>query len=445
MNRHKFFRAFLFIAALATGAAFNTSLSFSVGAIFVSEQGNVGWSTNYENFREARKSASVYCLKDGNSNCELALDCPSGWAAIAYGKTSGYGMMCGGPDRVISVYWALAGCIRAVKAKCYTLDAFHEGGNTVSKGDDHAMDNVIYAQVLLTKLGYYHDAIDGDFGPSTKVALTRFQQTRSDLAASGIADDETVKALIEAGGGEASLASFVIAITDDKIDPRLGIKISAGPAQTAPTDKTAAPSPAESVTPSPQLKTLEALKAKITKGFEQAFGDTGDFQTPSPLECLAAGGKFPDSCSMKAMDSKRSAEVTLNVELFASSYHSSALAQGQSTESVNINDRIMAEASGAGSVLKWTQGFSRSNADGSNARALDNACYQYLGAKASEAICYLALDDRVVLSVFVPAVDADHTEMKLEKNTSPTADIDRGDDLLLHSLAGMADLDFSTR
>jgi peptidoglycan hydrolase-like protein with peptidoglycan-binding domain len=52
-------------------------------------------------------------------------------------------------------------------------------------------------QVRLTELGYWPGPIDGQFGPMTSHAVTAFQKV-SGLPRTGLADDDTVAALVEA-------------------------------------------------------------------------------------------------------------------------------------------------------------------------------------------------------------------------------------------------------
>jgi hypothetical protein len=73
-----------------------------------------------------------------------------------------------------------------------TPSALRAPASTLKPGDQGAQVKLL--QRALARLGYATGAVDGDYGPSTKAALTRFQ-TAAKLTADGVLGPQTLQAL----------------------------------------------------------------------------------------------------------------------------------------------------------------------------------------------------------------------------------------------------------
>lgn len=77
-----------------------------------------------------------------------------------------------------------------------TVSIAQKGFPVLHRGVAGMEDQVACLQQLLAKAGYYHLAIDGDFGAGTEGAVRAFQARRGDLKVDGLAGEKTFNALL---------------------------------------------------------------------------------------------------------------------------------------------------------------------------------------------------------------------------------------------------------
>src|SRR6188472_3244075 len=91
-------------------------------AIYYSAPENAfGWCAGYS-YERAQSCARNYCEKYGGTDCRLALDCNSGWGAIAWAESPlrGVGITCGMNEADGARYLALTSCMETAKGMCWT-------------------------------------------------------------------------------------------------------------------------------------------------------------------------------------------------------------------------------------------------------------------------------------------------------------------------------------
>lgn len=172
--------------------------------------GSYGWCTGYaENYAES--CAHRQCASAGGTSCQLVADCPGGWMAIAKSadqKTVGVGTACGGGDPYDTRVEALASCMVAANALCWTDLTLDARGNVQPKDQNRGFDVNFYTQVLLTMRGYKLGRIDGNFGSASTQALEAFQ-TDVGLKSDGVPTDDVVGSLLAVDSGVHALVQVI--------------------------------------------------------------------------------------------------------------------------------------------------------------------------------------------------------------------------------------------
>lgn len=179
-------------------------------AIYYSpSQNGYGWCAGYSNNR-AHSCARNYCSEYGGGDCSLALECNDGWGAIAFAADPvvGVGAMCGVNSASFARYMALANCMVASRALCWTSTTFNRSGNERSEADNRAFDMTWYAQVMLQIANYEPGTADGALGSGTRAALRAFQ-TKIGRQPTGELDDELFWRLVDAVGGVQRFARII--------------------------------------------------------------------------------------------------------------------------------------------------------------------------------------------------------------------------------------------
>jgi peptidoglycan hydrolase-like protein with peptidoglycan-binding domain len=208
----------LFVLAMLLLLALSASVpARAATAISYSPDGNAyGWCAGYSSAR-APSCAAQYCEENKGTNCQSVLTCPDAWGAVAFAEDPaiGFSADCGLSNAAYARGEALAACIVASYAYCWTDATFDRNANTRSKDDNNAFDLVWYAQSLLQLTGYLKGTSDGVLGPSSRDALAKF---RSDvgLPASDGVDLDTIHSLLDA---DAGMANFVRQLKRDIVDP----------------------------------------------------------------------------------------------------------------------------------------------------------------------------------------------------------------------------------
>ena len=207
------------------------------GVIYYSAPENTyGWCAGYSNSR-AHRCAKDYCVKLGGTDCGLAVECGGGWGAVAFAQDPqpGVGAVCGVNGGDAARFIALASCMVASNALCWTSSAFSPNGNEVSERSNREFDITWYSQAILAIRNYDVGVADGRDGPQTREAVKEFQRDIG-REPTGIIDDELFLRLLDAMEGAQSLARK---LNSDVLEPKRGelgdliFGQSAAPAPTA--------------------------------------------------------------------------------------------------------------------------------------------------------------------------------------------------------------------
>ncbi len=179
--------------------------------IYYSDPGETyGWAAGY-GYDQAHSDAAEQCAAAGGTDCQPVAECDGGWSAVAYAKVgvNGFGAACGFNTAFSARTLALMNCVAAANAICWTASTFNTNGRELSDEDDLEFDRTWYAQLLLVYLRRYDlGDPDGEMGPKTRAAVRAFQTAIGDEP-SGVIDDETISRLLDAIGGEQTLASGI--------------------------------------------------------------------------------------------------------------------------------------------------------------------------------------------------------------------------------------------
>lgn len=438
--------AFCF-GALLWALALTSTEGHAAGAIYVSATGDAGWCTGQHGQTKARNCALEQCTKQSNGECQLALDCVRGWGAIAFGPSSGYAMLCEVTEEGAARAEVLLACVRAVKDKCETVDAFSERGATATKDENKAFDDIFYAQIMLAKLGYYGGTFDGDGGPTTQAAILKYQQETKGVPVSGKIDDATMASLLNAVGGNSGLVDVMMKI-NHTVDPTLGMKTWAGNAQPqAAKPATPATVPADSSKPTANplqanakavveaalnVQSFGLSNQEMDEQFNVAFTQIGFAKPDGPAICGKAAPEQPYSCLAKAVDSDGLNPSTLALDLFSN--------QAGANE-VDLVKAKVAAADYVGSLYKTTNSYSFQRKDAKTAQNYEGTCYQTLGEKNSPVMCFLYLTPRVALTALVPATHGTTKTVDIASNKSPSPETETAKTLILGGVLAFAKLD----
>jgi Putative peptidoglycan binding domain len=193
-----FFLLLLIAGWLPAQAA--TSISYSVAGQ------TYGWCAGYSS-SAAPACSTQHCTSSGGTDCQQVLFCPDGWGAVAFpeGSPIGFAADCGLNNRAFAEGRALAACVVASNALCWTDSSFDARGNEQSKDSKSNFDLIWYAQSLLQLNGYTKSLSDGEMGPATHEALSKFQ-TEIGETPTGVVDDQMVRRLLDADSGMANFA-----------------------------------------------------------------------------------------------------------------------------------------------------------------------------------------------------------------------------------------------
>ena len=176
-----------------------------------------GWCAGYANSR-AHRCAKDYCVKLGGTACGLAVECGGGWGAVAFAQDPqpGVGAVCGVNGADAARFIALASCMVASNALCWTSSAFSPNGNEVSKRSNREFDITWYSQAILAIRNYDVGVADGRDGPQTREAVKEFQRDIG-REPTGTIDDELFHRLLDAMEGAQSLARK---LNSDVLEPK---------------------------------------------------------------------------------------------------------------------------------------------------------------------------------------------------------------------------------
>ena len=168
-----------------------------------------GWCAGYGP-KKAKSCAEDNCIGAKGTACELVLECAGGWGAVALPDDPAYGIgaSCDLPNAGKARVAALAKCLVATRALCWTDDAWNARGDTVDEDDNTTFDRYWYANVLLQVLGYKTDMTVSDLAKGAKAALKEFQKAIG-RDQTGRLDLELLDRLVDAAGGLQRLAAFV--------------------------------------------------------------------------------------------------------------------------------------------------------------------------------------------------------------------------------------------
>lgn len=440
------------VAVLVWGWSLSLSPVQARGAIYASSGGDTGWCTGRRSQADARNCAHEQCMKQASGDCELVLDCKIGWAAIAYGPKTGYGILCEITDKDHARIGALFACILAVKDKCYTADAFPERGSVLDKQDNKTFDDIFYAQVMLKQLGYYGGTFNGLMGAATEAALIKYQQETKGLPVSGKVDDATTASLSAGVGGISVIIDLIAKGTDGALNPTLSMKSWAGnqtaqgepqkpaiqqggnPFQT--TDQNQKQSAQQGEQNQQQVPNQEARQTtaetfgvadgELDAHFAAAFTQLGNYSTPVPATCGKASANEPYVCTTSATEGASQTPTSLALALFASSAtpNEDALARGLASGSAY-----------EGQLYRTTNGYSFQRKGAPQEQKFDGICYQTLGAKNSPVACFLYLTPRVALVVTSPPSQPSTKQVNVEGGKSLSPETDSAKSLLLTGLA----------
>ena len=449
----------IWVFALFVGWTLTSAPAQARGAIFTSDQGSTGWCTGQRNQNTARSCALDQCKKQAKGDCQLALDCNVGWAAIAFGPKTGYGILCEVRDRNLVRIGALVTCIRAVKDKCYTADAFPERGAVATKEDNKAFDETFYAQVMLGKMGYFGGHLDAVTGPALQAALIKYQQETKGLPVSGLVDDATTSSLTTAVGGVSTLVNLIVAVSDPMVNTTWSAKSWAGnqapqsdqqkpaeqtinplqrvhPPEIPPTQlsrQNPPPRPKlqlgqvpQSIAAEQTVETFGAFEKELDAHFASAFSDFPELPDPQPAVCAKASTSQPYICRTVVGKEDDPNLISLALVLFAPK----AAANEDELARAVTND-----AAYEGQLYKTTNSYSFKRKDATTEQKYDGTCYQTLGIRNSPVVCFLYLTARVALVVIATASEATTKNVNLDSGKSITPETATAKSLLLTGLA----------
>lgn len=165
-----------------------------------------GWCAGYGS-GYADSCAVRQCQKSGGNSCEAALDCGSGYGAVAFAQDPAqvFAATCGMKNEYFARTQALAACVAAARTLCWTDSTFDPNGNDASSSDNQAFDMAFYTQLLLQLRHYSVTDADGETGPETRSAVEAFQKAIG-LDPTGQPDDALLDRLLDAVGGAQQLA-----------------------------------------------------------------------------------------------------------------------------------------------------------------------------------------------------------------------------------------------
>jgi hypothetical protein len=176
-----------------------------------------GWAAGYGSSR-AHDLARGYCIDAGGGACEAVVECGTGWGAIAVAQEpyAGVGAVCGINNADYARIWSLAHCMVAANTLCWTNTTFSGGGSQASEASNLGFDMTWYVQIMLQLRHYDPGSADGELGPRTREAISKFQSEQG-LPVSGEPDDVTFRRLLDVVGG---IGHFVDTINEDAVEGR---------------------------------------------------------------------------------------------------------------------------------------------------------------------------------------------------------------------------------
>lgn len=394
---------------------------WAAGAVFFGDDESYGWCAGYRSREAARKCALEQCKQANGVNCQLALECQGGWAAIATGDNGGYGVACEASTEVNARMEAQLVCVFAVKGLCHTQTTFSERNQSISQEDNALFDRTMLAQVLLTRLGYYKAGIDAHAGPDTQNALRSFQ-SQAGLPVTGEPDEKTLDQLTAKFGGAGPLVAAIL-------EGNRNIDMSEWHTKTAAPRTEVAPQPTSQNIPVSPLDSFgvneEALNAALSEGVGNINGQTGNkFSFQGTFTCGRLAGDSKVTCTTTVTD-PASPEADV-VDL----YHvdgSDVFVQMQA-----IADKTTREEGGADYLDRnSTVTFTTNKGE---RRLVDFGCIQHLGDRVSHGICYIEVTKSIGLMTRVAPPSPNRDPAGVKATDEGTAEMQRAFDLL----AGMS-------
>ena len=168
--RFLIFIGLVLMLAVAPRAEAATSIAYS------SDGNAYGWCAGYGSSR-AGSCAVDQCTKSGGKACQQVLACPDGWGAIAFAEEPavGFAATCSMADAWTARDQAIAACVAASNALCWTDSTFDRNGDEQSKQSNTDTDLLWYAQSLLQLDGFTKSPTDGQWGPAMPTAAGRWR------------------------------------------------------------------------------------------------------------------------------------------------------------------------------------------------------------------------------------------------------------------------------
>ncbi|MCX7888966.1 MAG: peptidoglycan-binding protein [Rhodobacteraceae bacterium] len=202
------------VLSLAPGrAAARTAIAYSP------PEGAYGWCA-YTDGTDVDRCALRQCAQFGGTACEVVASCGEGDNAVALAQppAAGIGVACAMGNPFTARAIALAACMRAVNANCWTDAVFDEIGRSQPAEAVWAGDRAFFATGLLQMRNFKVDDLTDSLDAQARAALAEFQSGVG-LPATGEPDNDTLGRLfwaVSVGAFTRELgASFLDVHADD--------------------------------------------------------------------------------------------------------------------------------------------------------------------------------------------------------------------------------------
>jgi hypothetical protein len=204
------------IAVLAVLAcAAHSPARADIAVSWAASERSYGWCESGD-VADAERCAADHCRNAGGSDCQTLVTCANGYTAMAKPEkpATGLAVACGMQSPDWARIMALAACVSAANAICWTDTTTEPDGTEIDVSRNRPFDRAFYASLLLQGRGYRIDGASGDATPELAQAIAAFQR---DMARpeTGATDPPLLFDLIAASGGRTVVAD---AIRDGVLD-----------------------------------------------------------------------------------------------------------------------------------------------------------------------------------------------------------------------------------